>query len=446
LPSIFNTHSFSADYFSATGLLEAVLANMANTHNANGHLRNSLRREALNGRTLLAIVDCVQAHNAFERWIAAVVNLLVASPLHDDLVAQWAALKNSRLVSFGQYFDNVEARSDFQKAVEQRIAWISEVVGRLGYELTPITENEPMSEKRASPSPDPRTVFVVHGRNILARDAMFELLSAFGLRPLEWDEALRLTGKASPYIGEILDAAFAAAQAIIVILTGEDVAMLRPSFRGSTEQDHDSKPTPQARLNVIFEAGMALGRNPDRTIMVELEHTRPFSDVAGRHTIRFRGSSEDRQSLKTRLETAGCEISAAGVRWLSSGNFAGALSFSEGSLTHDKATLVEEAATTKSAELQVSPTAMQILKAAGKFDGTILVLDTSGGFVVQANQVNLVVDQQPRTQALYRDAIRELQRLDLINQMNEGIYQVTTKGYNLLDLELHNKTTDGEKS
>ena len=36
---------------------------------------------------------------------------------------------------------------------------------------------------------DTRTVFVVHGRNERAREAMFEFLRAIGLHPLEWSEA-----------------------------------------------------------------------------------------------------------------------------------------------------------------------------------------------------------------------------------------------------------------
>jgi hypothetical protein len=32
---------------------------------------------------------------------------------------------------------------------------------------------------------DPSAVFVIHGRNLLARDAMFSFLRALGLRPIE---------------------------------------------------------------------------------------------------------------------------------------------------------------------------------------------------------------------------------------------------------------------
>ena len=60
------------------------------------------------------------------------------------------------------------------------------------------------------------TVFVVHGRNLAVRDAVFSFLRAVGLKPLEWTHALKLTSKGSPYVGEVLDAAFSKAAAVVV--------------------------------------------------------------------------------------------------------------------------------------------------------------------------------------------------------------------------------------
>ncbi|HRE01624.1 MAG TPA: nucleotide-binding protein, partial [Ilumatobacteraceae bacterium] len=82
-----------------------------------------------------------------------------------------------------------------------------------------------MANDAPAPSPaDPRKVFVVHGRNALARRGLFEFLRALDLDPIEWSEALHMTGQASPYIGNVLDAAFGAAQAVVVLQTPDDVA------------------------------------------------------------------------------------------------------------------------------------------------------------------------------------------------------------------------------
>lgn len=167
--------------------------------------------------------------------------------------------------------------------------------------------------------PNP-AVFVVHGRNLTLRDSMFSFLRSLALRPIEWDSAISLTGKASPYIGEVLDAAFSYAQAVVVLMTPDEVAYLDPRL-GHGEDDQETRPAAQARPNVLFEAGMALGRNPDHTILVEVGDVRPFSDVAGRHSIKLANVPDSRQALVRRLRTAGCPIDLSGTDWLRVGDF-----------------------------------------------------------------------------------------------------------------------------
>lgn len=165
-----------------------------------------------------------------------------------------------------------------------------------------------------------KRVFVVHGRNLGARDAMFAFLRAIGLEPIEWSTAISATGSASPYIGQALDAAFEMAQAVVVLLTPDDIAYLRPEYTNG-DDDPERVPTPQARPNVLFEAGMAMGRHPERTVLVELGSLRAFSDVAGRHAVRLDNSSQKRNDLANRLKDAGCDVSTAGSDWLSAGEF-----------------------------------------------------------------------------------------------------------------------------
>ncbi|MGW5160217.1 TIR domain-containing protein [Nonomuraea wenchangensis] len=161
--------------------------------------------------------------------------------------------------------------------------------------------------------PDSRKVFVIHGRNTRARRAMFEFLRAIGLDPIEWSHALDMTGKASPYIGEVLDTVFGAAQAVVVLQTPDDIAYLHPSL--THPEDPECEAQPQARPNVIFEAGMAMGRNPDRTVIVELGKVKGFSDIHGRHAVRLDNSIAKRQDLANRLQTAGCAVNLTGRDW-----------------------------------------------------------------------------------------------------------------------------------
>lgn len=168
------------------------------------------------------------------------------------------------------------------------------------------------------PDLDPRKVFVIHGRNQLARDALFTFLRALDLAPIEWSEAIRMTGKGSPYIGDVLDAAFNQAQAIVVLQTPDDVAYLHESL--ALPADPETEAQMQPRPNVLFEAGMALGRNEDRTIVAELGTVKSFSDIHGRHVVRLSNEINARQELANRLRTAGCAISMDGTDWHTAGD------------------------------------------------------------------------------------------------------------------------------
>lgn len=74
-------------------------------------------------------------------------------------------------------------------------------------------------------------------------------------------------------------------------------------------------------MRALFEAGMAMGRFPERTILVELGNLRPFSDIGGRHVIRPDNTTQKRQELAQRLETAGCGINLKGTDWHTAGDF-----------------------------------------------------------------------------------------------------------------------------
>src|SRR6185312_13864893 len=74
----------------------------------------------------------------------------------------------------------------------------------------------------------PNAVFVVHGRDAAAKNAMFAFLRSIDIKPIEWTSAIAFSKKATPYVGEILDAAFAKARAIVVLMTPDDLAQLRP--------------------------------------------------------------------------------------------------------------------------------------------------------------------------------------------------------------------------
>ena len=191
--------------------------------------------------------------------------------------------------------------------------------------LAPDDVTDPASPLDDADTETKNTVFVVYGRNDLARAAMFEFLTSLELEPLGWDQLLAATGEASPYVGEVLATGFPMAQAVVVLLTPDDVARLQTAFQEPRDPPHETELTPQARPNVLFEAGMAFTSHPTRTVLVELGHLRPFSDVAGRHTVRLNDSIEARRSLIQRLQTAKCPVRLDEEHWKTAGDFSAAL-------------------------------------------------------------------------------------------------------------------------
>lgn len=165
------------------------------------------------------------------------------------------------------------------------------------------------------------TVFVVHGRNERARRALFEFLRALSLKPIEWTQAIKKTGQGSPYVGDILEMAFREAAAVVVLLTPDDEARLKSNYRGPRDPSYESRLKGQPRPNVLFEAGMSFGRNPNSTVLVEIGDIRSFSDISGRHTVRMSNDPIKRQELATKLANAGCNVDTSGTDWLSAGDF-----------------------------------------------------------------------------------------------------------------------------
>lgn len=170
-------------------------------------------------------------------------------------------------------------------------------------------EAERAMEQRAQ---DPRKVAVMHGRDVGARKWMYGWLRSVGLQPQEWGHLIAQTGKATPYSGEAVRAAFDIAQAVVVLFTPDEIGVLHPELNGDDANDDGAQP----RLNVILEAGMALQSHQNQTVFVELGATRPISDLGGLNTIRLNGAADRLHELANRLERAGCRLDRSGSDWL----------------------------------------------------------------------------------------------------------------------------------
>jgi predicted nucleotide-binding protein len=138
----------------------------------------------------------------------------------------------------------------------------------------------------------------------------FDLLRRVGLRPLEFETLVARASSPSPYIGDVVRSGFEFAKACLVLFTDDEIAQLRPEL-GTDVQGFQPRP------NVLFEAGMAIALQRERTVIVEVHSLRGLSDLSGIHTIRFTaGMSSERNNLMSRLKNAGCEMDTSGRAWL----------------------------------------------------------------------------------------------------------------------------------
>jgi predicted nucleotide-binding protein len=226
-----------------------------------------------------------------------------------------------RFIASGMYVLENDHQLAYIKGVVRAGAILASMVEEIDQYWSSSTPKTKEKTSISSITPDRTKVLVVHGRNTKFRDSAFSFLRSIDLQPIEWTQAIAATKKSSPNIAEILDVAFTQAQAVMVLFTGDDEARLRHQFVNNNDPDYEKELTPQSRPNVLFESGMAIGRYPERTVLVQIGECRPFSDIAGKHITHMDNTPEKRHELATKLANAGCNINISGSDWFSAGDF-----------------------------------------------------------------------------------------------------------------------------
>lgn len=163
------------------------------------------------------------------------------------------------------------------------------------------------------------SLFIVHGRDTQLNEDMFAFLRAIGLNPMEWTQAVKAAKGANPNVTNIVKGALQKVQGVIVLFSPDEEARLKAKFRSSK----DSKSLQgQARPNVIFEAGIALGAHNEKTLLVEVGDVRKISDIAGMHILHLNNSATSRKELAQRLkDKLKFKVDTSGDSWLTVGNF-----------------------------------------------------------------------------------------------------------------------------
>jgi Predicted nucleotide-binding protein containing TIR-like domain len=134
--------------------------------------------------------------------------------------------------------------------------------------------------------------FIIHGRDLEARDALKHFLQALQLKVLSFEDVSAELGP-NPFIADIVLAALKQADILVALFTPDEQAAL---FDPESGRGVDNEARWQARPNVIFEAGVAFGLHREKTILLTLgADVSLFSDLGGVHIIEMsRPESRDR--------------------------------------------------------------------------------------------------------------------------------------------------------
>ena len=165
------------------------------------------------------------------------------------------------------------------------------------------------------------TIFVVHGRNESLRKSMFDFLRSIGLEPVEWEKAVLKAKGGNPYVEDVLRTTMENVHAIVVLLTPDDEAKLKDEFVQRGERSTEGKLLGQPRANVLFEAGWAVGRFPEKTLLVQVGKLRGFTDIGGKHMLHLGNDASKRTAFANRLKKFGCKIDLDGSDWSKTGDF-----------------------------------------------------------------------------------------------------------------------------
>lgn len=168
-----------------------------------------------------------------------------------------------------------------------------------------------------------RKVFVVYGRDDTLRKDLFAFLRALNLEPMEWTKGIAATKSGSPTVMQIIDAIFEQAVAAVVLLSPDDESQLKAKFHKASDPEYEKTLTGQARPNVLFEAGIAYGRHPNSTVIVQVGRVKPFTDIGGIHVSHLNDSPESRADFVQKLKNTGAQVDSSTTDWYTTGDFSG---------------------------------------------------------------------------------------------------------------------------
>jgi predicted nucleotide-binding protein len=128
---------------------------------------------------------------------------------------------------------------------------------------------------------------------------------------------------ANPHVDEVIYRAMNKVQGVLVVFSPDEEARLKSKFCSLRDKRKGLGTLDgQARPNVIFEAGLALGAHSNKTLLVQVGEVRDISDIAGKHLVHLSNTPASRKELAQRLKTKlKFKVNTTGDQWLTIGDF-----------------------------------------------------------------------------------------------------------------------------
>lgn len=161
-----------------------------------------------------------------------------------------------------------------------------------------------------------KKVLVICGPNEAARIEMYDFLkNGAGFTVVEWEQVK----KNGLSVVEALKAAFNTVQAVLLVFTGDELVKVKSRIKGEDKVENGSSFEAQPTHDMFLKAGIALGINHSRTILVALGKIKHFHTSFDSYIIKLTNADEDRRSLMEALKQKGCIVT--GKQWLVKGRF-----------------------------------------------------------------------------------------------------------------------------
>lgn len=186
-------------------------------------------------------------------------------------------------------------QQEFLKDLPKNIPVVEGLIARLQEKKADLPPMPVAAVERNAVSPPGRDVFVVHGRDEAAKEAVARFLERLGLNAVILHE--------QPNRGQTIIEKFERHAAV-----GFAVVLLTPDDRGGLN-DEAAPTTPRARQNVVFEFGYFIGRlGRPRVCALYKEGVELPSDIDGLVYISMDGGDGWRLKLAKEIKAAGIDV------------------------------------------------------------------------------------------------------------------------------------------